>query len=83
MTEQTRVLYEYTRSREMPKYLLTEEYREVEWAIRCQQEALQKLSPELYDRVDDLISEVNLERALELEAMFEAALALCQELSEA
>ena len=39
MTELTRVLYEYTRSREMPKYLLTEEYREVEWAIRCQQEA--------------------------------------------
>lgn len=75
MTDLTRVIYDYARNRELPKYLLTEEYRAVEFAIRCQQEDLEKLSPELDSKIEDLINEINLERNLELEAMFEAALA--------
>ena len=71
MTDLTRVIYDYARNRELPKYLLTEEYRAVEFAIRCQQEDLEKLSPELDSKIEDLINEIN----LELEAMFEAALA--------
>ena len=80
MTDLTRVIYEYARNREMPKYLLTEEYRAAKFAIRCQQDDLQKLSPELYDKIDDLISEINLECSLELEARFEAALATARRL---
>lgn len=75
MTDLTRVIYDYARNREMPKYLLSEEYRTVEFAIRCQQEDLEKLSPDLDSKIEDLINEINLERNLELEAMFEAALA--------
>lgn len=80
MTDLTRVLYEYAQDKEMPKYLLSEEYHEVERAIRRQREALMKLSPELSGRIDDLTGEIGLAHVLELEAMFEAALATVRQL---
>jgi len=80
MTDLTRVIYDYARNRELPKYLLTEEYRAVEVSIRCQQKDLEKLSPELDSKIEDLINEINLERNLELEAMFEAALATARQI---
>ena len=80
MTDLTRVLYEYVQSREMPKYLLSEEYRDAERAIRFQREALMELSPELSARISNLIGEIGLEHTLELEARFEAALAAARQL---
>lgn len=80
MTELIHVLYEYAQTKEMPKYLLSEEYRESERMIRRQREALMRLSPELNDKIDDLIGEIYLEHSLELEAMFEAALATARQL---
>ena len=82
MTDLMLTLYEYTRDKEMGKYLLDEEYRSVRQAIRWQQESILQQTPALFDPLDDLLSEINLERAFELEAMFQAAFWLGTRLSK-
>lgn len=82
MTDLMRTLYEYTREKEMGKYLLDEEYHQVQRAVKYQQDALLERDPGLFDALDSLLSEINLGHAFEQEAMFQAALGLSGDLRQ-
>ena len=81
MTDLMYALYDYTRKKEMGKYLLDEEYQRGQYVIGRQQENLLKKHPEVEDALEKLLAEIYLHHDFRQEAMFQAALFLGQRLS--
>ena len=82
MTDLMRTLYEYTREKEMRKYLLDEEYHQVQHAVKYRCDKLLERDPKLFDALDELLSEIYLGHSFEQEAMFQATLALSEALRQ-
>lgn len=82
MTDLMLALYEFTASRRMGYLMEDPEYADFS---RCAKLQEQKLRTRLDDgenqNLDDLLGELELERSVEQEAMFQAALSLSRELN--
>ena len=83
MTEAMRVLYQYAQEREVRKYLLDPEYRNICRAEQRQTQALLEKYPDIGPQLDDLLSESNLSQSFEQKAMFQAAFAIALRLFQA
>lgn len=83
MTKIMRVIYDHAYKTRMPAYLLKDDaYKQSEKASQKQIEWLkQQLSEKERQRLEDLLAEITLVHAVELEAAFQAGFALGQELS--
>lgn len=80
MTELMYALFEYTRDKEVPKYLLDQEYTQAVQVVKKRREKLCAEDPSHFREIEDLLDEVDLGQSFELEAMFQATLALASEL---
>ena len=82
MTDLMLALYEFTASRRMGCLMEDPEYADFSRCIKLQE---QKLRARLDDggkqNLDDLLGELELERSVEQEAMFQAAFSLSRELN--
>ena len=81
MTELMQTLYNYILARRFNAYLSTEEYRAAQvLADRLSDKLRQKLAGDTWDTLEKYQDALMEQRDMELEAMFQAAFALCREL---
>ena len=77
MTDLMLALYEFTASRRMGCVMEDPEYADFSRCARLQEQTLRaRLDDASKQNLDDLLDELKLERSVEQEAMFQAALAL-------
>ena len=82
MTDLMLALYEFTASRRMGCVMEDPEYADFSRCARLQEQTLRaRLDDASKQNLDDLLDELKLERSVEQEAMFQAALALSRELN--
>ena len=82
MTELMRSLYEYTLAHRYVQPVCDPEYRSADTSAQIQEDRLrQMLDPEGRKALGAVLDELSLLHSLELEAMFQATLALSRELT--
>ena len=82
MTERMRSLYEYTLTHRYVQPTCDPEYRSADTSAEIQEDRLrQMLDPEGCRALGVMLDELSLVHSLELEAMFQATLALSRELA--